>query len=488
MPVKNFSILCLAELIKWSSPWYIGSVVFRIFRWMLLYLVFILMATSFVLDPGSERSATYTESFPWKLWTFLKKDPVPQKISSFLSRVPSPQRALSFFENNLAFLEFSGFLSPEEFDQHFPIPEELTHHVELWENIFARYSTRQVVIHDSWHFQVVYEVVDLDKDNKVNIPAIVKKYTRILRSLARKEEKKHMGALTSEEKRVYKMFAHISEKNKFSNAARTIRASSGRREQFIEAFQRSGLYQQKFVQIFYEHGLPLELSRLPFVESYFSDSAYSQAGAAGIWQFIPLTARLYGLQMNRAVDERYDPFKSAESAAKFLKENYTTFQSWPLAITAYNHGPTGMLKAVKQVGTSDLGRIVRTYQDPNFGFCSQNYYAQFLAVTHIMQNPEKYLEALEQFAPIQYDEVRTKRKLFINDIATMLSVPEDQLVVLNRDLKQEVVQSKTPIPKDFVLKLPAGKKAVFLSKLQEHAFVDLPNTGKQQNFSVISNQ
>jgi membrane-bound lytic murein transglycosylase D len=422
------------------------------------------------------------ESSPWKFLSFLKKDPVPQKISSFLSRIPSPQRALSFFENNPAFLMFSGFLSPEEFDQHFPTPEELTHHVELWENIFARYSTRQVVIHDSWYFQVVYEVVDLDKDNKVNIPAIIKKYTRILRSLARKEEKKHMGALTSEEKRVYKMFAHISEKNKFCKAAaRTIRASSGRRERFIEAIQRSGLYQQKFVQIFYEHGLPLELSRLPVVESYFNYNAYSQAGAAGIWQFIPLTARLYGLRMNRAVDERYDPFKSAESAAKFLKENYTTFQSWPLAITAYNHGPTGMLKAVKQVGTSDLGKIVRTYRGPNFGFCSQNYYAQFLAVAHIMQNPEKYFGDLEQSAPIQYDEVRTKRKLFINDIATMLSVPEDQLVILNRDLKQEAIQSKTPIPKDFVLKLPAGKKAVFLSKLQEQAFVDLQNTRKKQN-------
>jgi len=452
--ITNLCILCLAELIKWSSPWYIRDVVFGMFRRIFPYVVFVLTVVFFVLFPSPERSATYRISSPWKLLSFFKKDPAPQEVSSFLA--------------------------PEEFERHFPIPEELKHHVELWENIFARYTTRQIVIHDSWYFQLVYDVVDLDK--KANVNATIRKYRRILRSLARKEKKKKMDTLTSEEKRVYKMFENISEKNKFSKAAsRSMRAQSGQRERFIEAIQRSGLYQQKFAQIFYEHDLPLELSRLPFVESYFKYSAYSRARAAGVWQFIPSTARLYGLRMNKAVDERYDPFKSAVSAAKLLKENYEIFQSWPLAITAYNHGTAGMLKAVKQKGTSDFGKIVRTYRGRNFGFYSRNYYAEFLAVAHIMRNPEKYFGVLEQLPPLQYDEVKIERKMFINDIAAMLSVSKDQLVVLNRDLKRRVVQSKAPIPKDFALKLPAGKKQVFLSKLQEQASVDRKNIGKKQN-------
>lgn len=395
-------------------------------------------------------------------------------------KIPSPRRLWSFFIKEPNPQEASTFLSPEEFDQHFPTPEELKHHVELWENIFARYSTRQVVLHDSWYFQVVYEVIDLDK--KASINATIRKYRGILRSLDQKVKKSKMETLTSEEKRVYKMFEHISEKDKFSRAAsRPIRAQSGQREKFIEAIQRSGLYQQKFAQIFHEHDLPLELSRLPFVESYFKYSAYSQAGAAGVWQFIPSTARLYGLQMNKAVDERYDPFKSAVSAAKLLKENYELLESWPLAITAYNHGPAGMLKAVKQTGTSDFGEIACTYRGPNFGFYSRNYYAQFLAVVHIMREPEKYFGDLEQFSPLQYDEVRIKRKMFIHDIAAMLSVPKDQLAALNRDLKQSVVQSKAPIPEDFVLKLPAGKKEIFLLKLRKQASVERKDPEKKGN-------
>lgn len=467
--ITNLCIRCLAELIKWSSPWYIGSVVSRIFKWIFPYVLFSLAVMFFILVPSAERSATYRVPSPWRF-----RISFPRRF-----RVPFPRKLLTLFKKDPASQEVLNFLSPEECEQHFPTPEELKHHVELWENIFARYTTRQVVIHDSWYFQVVYDVVDLDKKGSVN--ATIRKYKRILCSLAQKEKKKKLDTLTSEEKRVYKMFENISEKNKFSKAtSRSMRAQSGQRERFIEAIRRSGLYQQKFAQIFHEHDLPIELSRLPYVESYFKYTAYSRAGAAGVWQFIPSTARLYGLRMNRSVDERYDPFKSANSAAKLLKENYEIFQSWPLAITAYNHGTGGMLNAVKRTGTSDFGKITRTYRGRNFGFYSRNYYAQFLAVLNIMQEPEKYFGDLDQFSPLQYDEVRIKRKMFINDIATMLSISKDELVVLNRDLKRRVVQSKTPIPKDFVLKLPPGKKEVFLSKLQEQASVERKNTGKKR--------
>ncbi len=478
--ITNLCILCLAELIKWSSPWYIGSIVYRIFKRIWPYAMFMLTVIFFILFPSSEKNATYMVPSLQDLWSSFKPE------TNMTYRIPSLQDLWSaliskkneFYQDS--FLQKSYFLSPEEFEQHFPIPGELKHHVELWKAIFARYTTRQVVIHDSWYSQVVYAVVELDETRSIN--GTIRQYRCILHSLALKEKNNELHTLTSEEERVYKMFKNISEKNKFRKAAsRSIRAQSGQRDRFMQAIRRSGLYQQRFAQIFQEHGLPLELIRLPFVESYFKYSAYSRAGAAGVWQFIPSTARMYGLQINRAVDERYDPFKSADSAARLLKANYEIFQSWPLAITAYNHGTSGILNAIKQTGTSDFGKIASTYQGTKFGFYSRNYYAQFVAVAQIMQNPKKYFGDIERFPAIEYEEVRIQRQMFIDDIAALVCISTDQLVTLNRDLKRPIVQSKTPIPRNFVLKLPSGKKQQLLLKLQEQAAIEGKDNRKKRN-------
>jgi membrane-bound lytic murein transglycosylase D len=169
--------------------------------------------------------------------------------------------------------------------------------------------------------------------------------------------------------------------------------------------------------------------------------------------------------MNKAVDERYDPFKSAVSAAELLKANYEMFQTWPLAITAYNHGNVGMLRAVRELGTSDFGKIVTKYRGPAFGFYSRNYYAEFLAVAQIMREAEKHFGDIELFPPLEYEEVTLESQIYLNDITTIVPVSRELLASLNRDLKSSVLQSKTPLPKDFILKLPVGKKEKFLSAL-----------------------
>jgi membrane-bound lytic murein transglycosylase D len=294
----------------------------------------------------------------------------------------------------------------------------------------------------------------------------------LLRSLARKEQAGALETLTPEEQRVYNLFADIPGEHKFTKAAaRPMRAQPGLHERFREAIRTSGLYQRKFIEIFEAHDLPLELTRLPFVESFFKYSAYSSAGAAGVWQFIPSTARLYGLRMTRAVDERYDPFKSAESAARLLKANYAIFETWPLAITAYNHGPVGLRRAVKQLGTTDFGTIATTYRGKRFGFYSRNYYAQFLAVVQIMQQPQRYFDEIEYFPPLQYEEIRLTHRMYVNDLVQLLAISKEDLLVLNRDLKRATLQSKTPIPKNYVLKLPPGKKQQLLSELAQRSAV-----------------
>ena len=104
-------------------------------------------------------------------------------------------------------------------------------------------------------------------------------------------------------------------------------------------------------RIFKEVGVPEELSVLPHVESSFQLQAYSSAGAAGIWQFTRSTGRLY-MKVGYEVDERRDPIVAAYAAAKLLKHNYKQLKSWPLAITAYNHGVNGMKRAKKGTATT----------------------------------------------------------------------------------------------------------------------------------------
>ncbi len=428
--LKNFCISCLAELIKLSCPWYIRNLIRKVLSCVFDATVFLFVIMSIVLLPRFGDNALYHAIIP-SFW------PAPD-ITAKIGR---------------------SFLKVE---RDFPTPEELKYHVKFWKDVFARYTNRQAIIHDNWYFQVVYEVVESGRSPGVY--GTMRKYKRILLELDRKERTHKLDSFTPEEARVYKMFEQISEPGKFRKAAyQRMRVQWGLCKPILDAIERSGLYQWKFEQIFQEHGLPIELTRIPFVESHFKYNAYSYAKAAGIWQFIPATARMYGLKMNYKVDERYDPFKSAESAARLLKANYDIFGSWPLAIAAYHHGPVGLNRAIKQLGTTDLGRIVREYRGARFGFYSRNYYAQFLAVVEIMHNPKKYFKNIKRLPPLHYDQVIMPQQIFMKDIINKLGVSKNELVALNRDLKPAVIQSKSSIPRQFVLKLPPGQKNRFLA-------------------------
>jgi len=366
---NNTYLSILAYFIKLSCPWYLRAVLYRVVLQPLLIGAFLLFIVIIALLPTFAHNTLHRSALPQTLfWPEILK----------------------------------------EFEANFPTPEELAHHVEFWKAVFSQYTRRQIILHDNTYPQVIYAVVDLDSSPGIRVA--LRKYTRILLQIYRKEQAHRLEDLTSEENRVYELFADISEKGKFRKAARQrIRAQSGQRENFMKAIRRSGLYQEKFEQIFAQYGLPLELTRIPFVESFFKPRARSYAGAAGLWQFMPATARQYGLQVSRHVDERYDPFKAADSAARLLKSNYDTFQSWPLAITAYNHGPGGIQKAVDQVHTTDIGKIVVSYKGANFGFYSRNYYAQFLAAAYIMLDPDRYFGKIERL-PALHDENKTPAK------------------------------------------------------------------------------
>ena len=149
-----------------------------------------------------------------------------------------------------------------------------------------------------------------------------------------------------------------------------------------------------------QHGVPAEIAALPHVESSFNPAAYSKVGAAGLWQFMPSTAKRF-MRVDGLVDERLDPYSATEAAANLMLYNYRLLGSWPLAVTAYNHGPGGLRRAQEQLGTSDIAVIVKRYQGATFGFASRNFYVAFLAALEVDRNAEKYFGPIDALPDTQ---------------------------------------------------------------------------------------
>ena len=113
-----------------------------------------------------------------------------------------------------------------------------------------------------------------------------------------------------------------------------------------------------------------------------------------MWQFMRSTGVRY-MRIDHIVDERRDPFFATDAAARLLADNFSVIQSWPLALTAYNHGLASMRRAVQQQKTTDIATIVAKYQSRSFGFASRNFYTAFLAALEIDSNPERYFPNLK---------------------------------------------------------------------------------------------
>jgi membrane-bound lytic murein transglycosylase D len=230
-----------------------------------------------------------------------------------------------------------------------------------------------------------------------------------------------------------------------------------RRESFIRWLQRSGKYIDIIKEILKEEGLPEELVYLPLIESGFDTSAKSRRKAVGPWQFISATARKYGLKINYWVDERRDPEKSTKAAAKYLKELYNRFGSWPLALAAYNAGEGKIYRAVRRVRTDDYWKIVKA------GYLkreTRNYVARFIAAGLIASDPEKYgLDDVDIHPPLRYEKVVITKPASISFIARCSNVSKSVIRELNPELKRWCTP---PDVKTYEIKIPEGVKEEFL--------------------------
>jgi membrane-bound lytic murein transglycosylase D len=206
--------------------------------------------------------------------------------------------------------------------------------------------------------------------------------------------------LSFHELRIVHLFGSETDTTTFRQAAERVRVQEGMRESFREGLIRSKCYLTAIRDILKSEGLPEKLAYLPHVESSFNPQAYSKYGAAGMWQITRSTGKRY-LRIDEKVDERRNLYCSTVAAAKILKENYRVLGEWPLAVTAYNHGRQGMLRAVDTLGTRNLITIIQEYQSRKFGFASKNFYAEFLAAVQVAENPSLYFGDLVQGPPIR---------------------------------------------------------------------------------------
>ncbi|HWU41578.1 MAG TPA: lytic transglycosylase domain-containing protein, partial [Candidatus Acidoferrum sp.] len=166
-------------------------------------------------------------------------------------------------------------------------------------------------------------------------------------------------------------------------AAANIRVQQGLRERVEEGLRRARPLMPRILTILRQHNVPQELAALPMVESSFNPKARSKAGAVGLWQFITSTGKRY-MYITRRRDDRRDPIRATDAAARLLKQNFDALGSWPLALIAYNHGREGILAAKDTVGSAAVDEIITQYNGPRFGFASRNFYPEFLAALDVV--------------------------------------------------------------------------------------------------------
>ena len=142
---------------------------------------------------------------------------------------------------------------------------------------------------------------------------------------------------------------------------------------------RSTTYFPVFEAYLEAYNLPTELKYLSVIESSLEQNAKSRVGASGLWQFMPRTGRAYGLKIDDNVDERLDLYKSSEAAARYLADLYKSFKDWPLALAAYNCGPTAVKKAIKKRKSRNYWNIRSLLPKE-----TQNYVVKYMAMTYVM--------------------------------------------------------------------------------------------------------
>jgi membrane-bound lytic murein transglycosylase D len=224
-----------------------------------------------------------------------------------------------------------------------------------------------------------------------------------------------------------------------------------------------GLGEQYYFSIFEQalskYDLPMEFKYLPIIESALNAKATSHAGAAGLWQFMIGTGKLYDLEVNSLVDERRDPIKSSDAAARYLRDLYAIYNDWHLVIAAYNCGPGNVARAIRKSGGKTGYWDIYPYLPRE----TRGYVPIFIAANYIMNNYQFHnvCPSTPMFSPVT-DSVVITQRLHLQQVADVLKISIDELRFLNPQYKQDIIPGNI---KPYVFVLPMVEIANFNASL-----------------------
>ncbi len=350
--------------------------------------------------------------------------------------------------------------------EKFPRPTVLLPNIAFWTKVYAEWTTEDIAFSDESDLSMVYRVIQVppigERRNGLTREQHVKKaraeIVEALKALdlMKPESEREVSGLPLE---IFRALKDVKRTDKYQRTD-FIRAQNGLSNRFERGYQLSGAHDQEIKARLKREGLPEELIAIVFVESLFYSSSMSHAGAAGIWQFMRGTAKEF-MRVNQLVDERYDPLIATESAIQYLKGAYAKLDSWPLAITSYNHGRAGMIRAVERVNSRDIADVLQSYESRSFGFASRNYYAEFLAALDVYNNAEQIFTKVKPVPDWAYDVIELPKPVFVQDLVSNRLIDKDWLVQYNPALTPNARVGKEVVPQGFKIRIPEGQKDQF---------------------------
>ena len=209
----------------------------------------------------------------------------------------------------------------------------------------------------------------------------------------------------------------------------------------------SSYYMPIFQETFDRHGLPEELKAMAIIESALNPTAVSRAGAKGMWQFMYNTAKLYGLHIDSFVDERLDPVKSADAAARYLKDAYKIFGDWNLAIASYNCGAGNVQKAIKRAGSRQFWDIW-----PFLPRETRGYVPAFVGALYALKyHKEHGIEALAVPMPAHTDTFKIRKMVHLKQVSELTGAPLEELQSLNPQYRHNIIPGND---REYILRIP----------------------------------
>ena len=199
-------------------------------------------------------------------------------------------------------------------------------------------------------------------------------------------------------------------------------------------------YYPRMAAIFDKYDVPEELMYLTIIESSLNPTAVSPAGATGIWQFMYQTGKMYGLEVNTFIDDRRDPMKATDAAARHLRDLYNIFNDWGLAISAYNCGANNVRKAITRSGGKTNFWEVRAYLPRE----TQNYFPAYIGAYYMMKYYKMHgITPADIRIPLDVDTIMLKKEVHFEQIAHVLNIDVEEIKTLNPQYKRNVIPAFT---------------------------------------------